>query len=98
MGFFVVHGQPASIAGQVEAYTSGFTLLIIGLMTAGPRLTMAGARVLARRTSSPGGPIAARRLADDPRGAFRAVSGLVLALFITTVAVAVPGIRRMTML
>src|SRR2546422_2245064 len=31
--------------------------------------------------------IAARRLADDPRAAFRAVSGLVLALFITTVAV-----------
>jgi hypothetical protein len=30
---------------------------------------------------------AARRLADDPRAAFRAVSGLVLALFITTVAV-----------
>jgi hypothetical protein len=30
--------------------------------------------------------IAARRLADDPRAAFRAVSGLVLALFITTVA------------
>src|SRR5262249_58895705 len=31
--------------------------------------------------------LAARRLADDPRAAFRAVSGLVLALFITTVAV-----------
>ena len=34
-----------------------------------------------------GALIAARRLADDPRAAFRAVSGLVLALFITTVAV-----------
>ncbi len=50
---------------------------------------MAGARVLARRASRPGALIAARRLADDPRAAFRAVSGLVLALFITTVAVAV---------
>ena len=39
------------------------------------------------RTSRPGALIAARRLADDPRAAFRAVSGLVLALFITTVAV-----------
>jgi hypothetical protein len=29
-----------------------------------------------------------RRLADDPRAGFRAVSGLVLALFVTTVAVA----------
>jgi len=89
LGFFVVHGQPAAISGQVEAFTSGFALLIIGLMTAGPWLTMAGARILARRTSSPGGLIAARRLADDPRAAFRAVSGLVLALFITTVAVAI---------
>jgi hypothetical protein len=42
---------------------------------------------MARRTSRPGALIAARRLADDPRAAFRAVSGLVLALFITTVAV-----------
>ena len=48
---------------------------------------MATARVMARRTSRPGTLIAARRLADDPRAAFRAVSGLVLALFITTVAV-----------
>jgi hypothetical protein len=48
---------------------------------------MAAARVMARRTSRPGTLIAARRLADDPKAAFRAVSGLVLALFITTVAV-----------
>jgi len=48
---------------------------------------MAAARIMARRTSRPGALIAARRLADDPRAAFRAVSGLVLALFITTVAV-----------
>ena len=89
LGFFVVHGQPAAVSGQVEAFTSGFALLIIGLMTAGPWLTMAGARVLARRTSSPGGLIAARRLSDDPRGTFRSVSGLILALFITTVAVAI---------
>ena len=53
----------------------------------GPGLTMAAARVMARWTSRPGTLIAARRLADDPKAAFRAVSGLVLALFITTVAV-----------
>jgi len=43
---------------------------------------------MARRTSRPGTLIAARRLADNPKAGFRAVSGLVLALFITTVAVA----------
>jgi hypothetical protein len=61
--------------------------IIIGLVAAGPWITMAAARVTAQRTSRPGTLIAARRLADDPRAAFRAVSGLVLALFITTVTV-----------
>ncbi|HEX3923040.1 MAG TPA: FtsX-like permease family protein [Streptosporangiaceae bacterium] len=88
LGFFVVHGRPASVPGQVQALVPGILLIMIGLIVAGPWLTMAGARVMARRASRPGALIAARRLADDPRAAFRAVSGLVLALFITTVAVA----------
>jgi hypothetical protein len=87
LGFFVVHGTPASPGGEVWAFLPGFLLIIVGLVIAGPWLTMAAARVLARRTSHPGALIAARRLADDPRAAFRAVSGLVLALFVTTVAV-----------
>ena len=87
LGFFVVHGTPVSAGGEVWALLSGFLLIIVGLVIAGPWLTMAAARVMARRTSRPGALIAARRLADDPRAAFRAVSGLVLALFITTVAV-----------
>ena len=87
LGFFVVHGTPTSVGGEVWALLSGFLLIIVGLVIAGPWLTMAAARVMARRTSRPGALIAARRLADDPRAAFRAVSGLVLALFITTVAV-----------
>ena len=65
---------------------SSFALILVGLFIAGPWLTMAAARAMARWTSRPGTLIAARRLADDPRAAFRAVSGLVLALFITTVA------------
>ena len=87
LGFFVVHGSPASPGDEVWALLSGFLLIMVGLIIAGPWLTMAVARVMARRTSRPGTLIAARRLADDPRAAFRAVSGLVLALFITTVAV-----------
>ena len=87
LGFFVVHGTPASPGDEVWALLSGFMLIIVGLVIAGPWLTMAVARVMARRTSRPAALIAARRLADDPRAAFRAVSGLVLALFVTTVAV-----------
>ncbi|HEV2239502.1 MAG TPA: FtsX-like permease family protein [Streptosporangiaceae bacterium] len=88
LGFFVVHGRPATVPGQIQAFVPGCLVILIGLVIAGPWLTMAGARIMARRTSRPGALIAARRLADDPRAGFRAVSGLVLALFITTVAVA----------
>jgi len=87
LGFFVVHGKPASPSTQVLAFVPGYLLIIVGLVIAGPWLTMAAAKVMARRTSRPGTLIAARRLADDPRAAFRAVSGLVLALLITTAAV-----------
>jgi FtsX-like permease family len=87
LGFFAVHGRPASNSGQVQAFFPGFLLVVIGLIIAGPWLTMAGARFTARRARHPGALIAARRLADDPRAGFRAVSGLVLALFVTTVAV-----------
>jgi hypothetical protein len=88
LGFFVVHGRPVTAAAQTKAYVPGFLLIMIGLIIAGPWLTMISARIMARRTSRPSTLIAARRLGDDPRAAFRAVSGLVLALFITTVAVA----------
>ena len=87
LGFWTVHGHPASISGQVQAFTSSFAIILIGVFIAGPWLTMAAAQVMARWTSRPGTLIAARRIADDPKAAFRAVSGLVLALFITTVAV-----------
>jgi hypothetical protein len=85
LGFWTVHGHPASISGQVQAFTSSFAIIIVGVFIAGPWLTMAAAQVMARWTSRPGTLIAARRIADDPKAAFRAVSGLVLALFITTV-------------
>ncbi len=87
LGFWTIHGHPASISGQVQAFVSSFLLIIVGLFIAGPWLTLAAARAMARWTSRPATLLAARRLADDPRAAFRAVSGLVLALFITTVAV-----------
>jgi hypothetical protein len=70
-------------------YLPGFLLIMAGLVIAGPWLAMAGARVAARRTSRPAVLIAARRLADNPGASFRAISGLILALFVTSVAVGV---------
>jgi hypothetical protein len=88
LGWFAAAGRPVNPSGQVQAFLSSFLLIMMGLVLSGPWLTMMGARLMARRTSRPGGLIAARRLADDPRAGFRAVSGLVLALFIATVAAA----------
>ena len=86
---FFIGRRPATTPGQIEAYMTGFLLILAGLIVAGPWLTMAGARLIAHRTSRPATLIAARRLADNPRAGFRAISGLVLALFVTTVAVGV---------
>ncbi len=88
LGFVVVHGRPPTTPGQIQVFLPAFLLIMAGLVTAGPWLTLTGARLMARRTSRPATLIAARRLADNPKAGFRAVSGLVLALFITTVAVA----------
>jgi hypothetical protein len=89
LGYFAAAGRPSTTAGQIQVFVAGFLLVMLGLVVAGPWLTMAGARLLAWRASRPATLIAARRLADNPRGAFRAVSGLILALFVTTVSVAV---------
>ena len=63
--------------------------MLAGLIVAGPWLTMAGARLMARRAQRPAPLIAARRLADNPKAGFRAISGLVVALFVTSVTVGI---------
>ncbi|WP_313949578.1 FtsX-like permease family protein [Frankia sp. AvcI1] len=89
LAWFVHAGQPAGTAGQVRAYLSGILLTMIGLIVVGPWLTLAGARLVARRTRRPAALIAGRRLADNPQAGFRAVAGLALALFVTSVAVGI---------
>jgi hypothetical protein len=82
-------GRPASAGGQLQAYLLGFFLIMLGLVLAGPWLTMQGSKVMAQRTSRVSLLLAGRRLSDDPRGAFRAISGLILAIFVTSVSVGV---------
>jgi hypothetical protein len=72
--------RPSAV--QAYAYLAGVFSIMIGLVAAGPWLTMVGARVLARRARRPAALIAARRLADHPHAAFRAISGVVLAVFV----------------
>ncbi|MGA2826642.1 MAG: FtsX-like permease family protein [Streptosporangiaceae bacterium] len=91
LAVFVVIGRPGSTGGQIQAFLPGFLLILAGLIIAGPWLTMVGACTMARHARRPAALIAARRLADNPRAGFRAVSGLILALFVTSVSVGVIG-------
>lgn len=86
---YFVGRRPATTGGQVQAYLSGFLIVMVGLVVAGPWLTMLGSRLMARLARRPATLIAARRLGDNPRAGFRAVSGLMLALFVTSVATGV---------
>ncbi|MBP2704955.1 ABC transporter permease [Microbispora sp. RL4-1S] len=71
----------------------GLTLIMVGLMLAGPWLTMLAAHLAAWRTGGAATLLAAQRLAADPKAAFRSVSGLVLAVFIgTAIAGIVPAV------
>jgi FtsX-like permease family protein len=89
LGYFESVGRPTSSGAQTEAYLLGFFLIMVGLVLAGPWLTMAGSKSVARRTSRVSLLLAGRRLSDNPRGSFRAVSGLILAIFVTSVSVGV---------
>ncbi len=86
---YFVGRRPPTVGGQIQAYIPGILLVLSGLIVAGPWLTMAGARLMARHTSRPATLIAGRRLSDDPRAGFRAVSGLILALCVTSGTVGV---------
>jgi hypothetical protein len=89
LGFFAVAGRPPSITGQIFAFTSGILLTMAGLVIAGSWLTLVGSQLMTRRANRPATLIAARRLADNPQAGFRAISGLILALFAASVAVGV---------
>jgi len=63
----------------------GLIVILIGLVVGGPWLTARAARLFGRLITGTSSLLAARRLADNPKAAFRSVSGLVLAVFLGTV-------------
>ena len=72
----------------------GLLIVMIGIVIAGPWLTVASARWCARVFNGASPLLATRRLADNPKAAFRAVRGLVLAVFLgTMVGVLVPAVE-----
>jgi hypothetical protein len=75
----------------------GLIVILIGLVVGGPWLTAQAARLFGAIGSGPSPLLAARRLADNPKAAFRSVSGLVLAVFLgTVVAGLLPAIESIT--
>jgi hypothetical protein len=72
----------------------GLIVTMIGLVLAGPWLTAQVARVFGSVSRGSSGLLATRRLAENPKTAFRAVTGLVLAVFLgTMVGTLVPAIN-----
>ncbi len=63
----------------------GLLLVMIGLIAGGPWLTARAARIAPRLLPGAAPMLAGRRLADNPKAAFRSIRGLVLAVFLGTV-------------
>ena len=87
LAYFSDIADSRNTTNQAYAYLLGVFLMMIGLIVAGPWLTMLGSRLTARHAKRPAGLIAARRLGDNPQTAFRAISGVVLAVFIASCAI-----------
>jgi len=62
----------------------GFLLMIVGIVFAGPWITLMTARFIARHSSKSYTLLASRCLASYPTAAFRSVSGVILAVFVGT--------------
>ena len=67
---------------------------MVGLVIAGPWFTWATARLFGSMSRGAAPLLASRRLADNPKAAFRSVTGLVLAVFLgTIVGTLVPAVN-----
>ena len=72
----------------------GLLVTMIGLVIAGPWLTSVASRLFGRLTPGSSALLSTRRLADNPKRAFRSVTGLVLAVFLgTMVGTLVPAVN-----
>jgi hypothetical protein len=72
----------------------GLLLTMVGLVVAGPWFTWATARLFGSVSRGAAPLLASRRLADNPKVAFRSVTGLVLAVFLgTMVGALVPAVN-----
>lgn len=72
----------------------GLLVTMVGLVIAGPYLTSVASRLFGRLIPGSSALLSTRRLADNPKRAFRAVTGLVLAVFLgTMVGTLIPAVN-----
>ncbi|SFJ52633.1 FtsX-like permease family protein [Amycolatopsis sacchari] len=91
--FFAVTSKSSSVAMVLF----GLLLVVGSAVVVGPWLTFAVGRVFVQRWRKPAGLLAGRRLLDDPRGAYRASAGVVLAVLIGSMALTLlPSFDRMS--
>ncbi|OZM72746.1 permease [Amycolatopsis antarctica] len=84
-GFFLAVGNSSGDSGPIVALI-GLAAMIASAALVGPWLTSAVGRVFVRVWRRPAGLLAGRRLTDDPKGAYRASAGVVLAVFAGSMA------------
>ena len=97
VGLYLLGLVLTSHQGIGSAVYPGLILTMIGLVLAGPWLTAQAARLLGSASQGSSVLLASRRLADSPRTAFRAVTGLVLAVFLgTMVGTLVPAVNAIS--
>lgn len=85
VGFTLLSVRGVDVGQWGNVVILGFLLTLLGLLVAGPWLTRLLSTVLAAQAGSAAGVVAMNRMKRTPRATFRAVSGLVLAVFAVTV-------------
>lgn len=87
LGAILANTDTETLGGSLTsvAVVTAFALTAVGLLWSGPLLTAWVARGVSRIARSPAQVIGASRVVHHPRTAFRAVAGLVIAVFIATV-------------
>lgn len=93
--------QSSALKGQTSQHVSlvpeyiGLLLIMVGLITGGSWLTLKATALVGKISKSAATLLAVRRLSDNPKAAFRSVSGVVLAVFVgSAIAILIPTINR----
>ncbi|MFI5607654.1 FtsX-like permease family protein [Amycolatopsis sp. NPDC051903] len=84
--FFLYAVATSGDAGGPESVLIGLFLVIASAVLVGPWVTSAVGGTFVRSWRRPSALLAGRRLRDDPKGAYRATAGIVLAVFTGSMA------------